>query len=73
MSIVARSSSTANHQRRGSEKAETGSSQVGKTRLDVAKLARCLAALPERERRQIAEGAGLLRRRLEDMPCPYQM
>lgn len=35
--------------------------------LDVAKLERCLASLPERERRQIAAGVGLLRRRLEDM------
>lgn len=35
--------------------------------LDVAKLERCLAALPERERSQIAEGVMLLHQRLEEM------
>ena len=35
--------------------------------LDVTKLERCLAALPERERLQIAEGLMLLRQRLEEM------
>lgn len=35
--------------------------------LDVAKLDRCLAALPEWERSQIAEGVMLLHQRLEEM------
>jgi MarR family transcriptional regulator, organic hydroperoxide resistance regulator len=35
--------------------------------LNVAKLERCLAALPERERLQIAEGVLLLHQRLEEM------